>query len=210
MPQHPASPLVLNSRTDHLKNSSLRKNKSETSMKNRRINRWVSMVLIMCSACGATTKTESGSPNRQQEMMTTPARGTATIDELAQTLFGAIQAADISAMDPYFLTETEISALKKKGSRDLEAMLSALSPEQIREQFKSDYAQLIEQSVTRNINWAEVILAESIPQKQTGQDQTLLPVEMVLTDRANKQFQIVFEAVELDGRYFLFRRLAYA
>ena len=179
-------------------------------MRKHSIAKLLSFLLLLSSACGATNQTEAGYPARQQESMALPTRGTATVDELAQAVYGAIQAANIGAMDPYFLTEAELAALKERGTPALEAVLQNLDPEQIMAQFKEDYQRLVDASMTRRINWAETSLTDFTSQPPADEERRVFPVELVLSDRTNQQFKVVFEAVELDGRYFLFRRIGFA
>lgn len=169
------------------------------------------MLLIICSAWGVRAQTQTPKTAEKQKSETALVRGTATIDELSQALYAAIQAGSIGSVDSYFPTEQELAALKEKGSPDMAALLENLNPEQVMTQFKEDYTQMIEESMNRKINWSEAMLSDTKPRRQTNQeDQNLFPVEMVLTNKANQQFNIVFEAVKLNDRYFLFRRLTFA
>jgi hypothetical protein len=147
---------------------------------------------------------------QQQETVATAPRGAATVDELAEKLFVSIQAGNIGLMDQYFLSESEISTFQEKGSSEMRAVFRNLKADQISERFRQDYNRLIEQSVPRSINWSNVSLTETIARKETNKGQPLFPVEMDLRDRANQQFKVVFETVELNGRYFLFRQIAFS
>ena len=179
-------------------------------MKKIELTNWIMLLLVFCSACKATAQSETSTVIQEQETSASAPRGAASADELAEKLFVSIQAANVGAMDQYFLSEGEISTFKEKGTPEMRAVFRDLSAEQISGRFKEDYKQLIEQSISRRINWAETKLAETIPRKETNQGQPLFPVEMVLRDRANQEIKLVFEAINLNGRYFLFRRIAFA
>lgn len=181
-------------------------------MKKTEIINWIMLLLVFCSACKATAQSETSTMTEIQEQGTSASapRGAASADELAEKLFVSIQAANVGAMDQYFLSEGEISTIQEKGSPEMRAVFRNLTAEQISGRFKEDYNQMIARSVSRNINWAEVNLAEAIPRKETNKGQPLFPVEMVLRDRANQEIKVVFEAIYLNGRYFLFRQIAFA
>lgn len=179
-------------------------------MKKTEINKLVFLLLVFCSACGATAQSETSSVRQQPETTATAPRGAASVDELAEKLFVSIQGANIDMMEQYFLSEEEIATLKEKSTPQMKAVLENLSADQISGRFREDYNQLIEQSIPRRINWAEVNLTETIARKETNKGQALFPVELDLRDRANQQFKVIFEAIQLDGRYFLFRQIAFA
>jgi hypothetical protein len=176
--------------------------------KNTIIKNSLCLLLLLNVSWEAVANTSPCQTANRNHFAVSAALGTTTIEELSMALFSAIRAADIDAVDRYLLSENELATLKERSSPELKALLMDLEAGQIRGQFKQEYAQMISKSVNRRINWAEMTLTETMARKETNQDQTLFPVEMKLRNRANEQFKVIFDAVKLDGRYFLFRRLA--
>jgi hypothetical protein len=134
-------------------------------------------------------------------------KGAANLTELGNALFQALQANDFELLTGYLPAEAELALLKKKGSADLRALLEANSAAEMEDRFKTDFQTLVQQAVSRSLNWSDLSLAEARAGSPDPKNPMLLPVELRLQSRQNQLLTIRFEAVRLQNRYFLFRRV---
>lgn len=137
------------------------------------------------------------------------APGAASLSELANALLQALQANSAEQLTIYLPTDAEIAVLKKQGSEDMKAVLEEQSVADLRNGFETDFSALMQHGVDKTLNWSEMQVAETMAGKPTPKNRMLYPVEMILQTKQHRLVLIVFEAVKINNRYFLFRGIQF-
>ncbi|RDC64063.1 hypothetical protein [Adhaeribacter pallidiroseus] len=135
------------------------------------------------------------------------ARGTATVAELANVVFTAVQSNDFEQLPLYVPTDTELSNLKKKSSEDLQAVLQDLTAEEVTATLREAFNTVIQEGIDKTLNLTELTLGDVREGKASPKNKVLIPVTAILTTRADQVLPLQFEALKINGRYFLFQRL---
>lgn len=134
-------------------------------------------------------------------------RGAATVTELANVVFTAIQSNDFEQLPLYVPTDAELKTLKNKSSEDMQALLENLTTARLTAQLKESFNTVIQEGVAKTLNLSELTLADARAGQPDAKNKMLLPVTATLTTRANQAVPLRFEALQINGRYFLFQRL---
>ena len=134
-------------------------------------------------------------------------RGTATVAELANVVFTAIQTNDFEQLPLYVPTDTELSNLKKKSSEDLQAVLQEVTAEEVTTILREAFNTVIQEGVDKTLNLTELTLGDVREGKSSAKNKVLIPVTATLTTKANQALPLQFEALKINGRYFLFQRM---
>ena len=135
------------------------------------------------------------------------ARGTATVAELANVVFTALQNNDFEQLPLYVPTDTELNSLQKKSSEDVQAVLQDLTAEEVNTTLREAFNTVIQEGVDKTLNFAELTLGDVREGKSSVKNKVLIPVTATLTTRANQALPLRFEALKINGRYFLFQRM---
>jgi hypothetical protein len=118
-----------------------------------------------------------------------------------------LQANDFGLLTGYLPADTDLAPLKQKGSEDLRAVLETNNAAAMQNRFKTDFQTLIQQGISRALNWSDLSLAEARAGKPDPKNPMLLPVALRLQNKQNQFLTIRFEAIRLHDRYYLFRRV---
>ncbi len=137
----------------------------------------------------------------------TAPRGAATINELANVVFAAVQSNSFDQLPLYVPTDADLSNLKKRSSEDLQVMLEELTATAITASLKESFETIIREGVEKTLNLSELTLADVRTGKPDAKNKMLLPVTATLNTRANQPLPLRFEALKINGRYFLFQRM---
>ena len=156
-------------------------------------------LLVASPACSGPVRTPSTA--------TTAGRGAATVTELANVVFAAIQSNDFEQLPLYLPTDAELSTLKKKSSEDLRALLDELTTARLTSRLKESFNTVIQEGIAKTLNISELTLADARAGQPDAKNKMLLPVTATLTTRANQALPLRFEALQINGRYFLFQRI---
>ncbi|PSR52120.1 hypothetical protein AHMF7605_00575 [Adhaeribacter arboris] len=136
-------------------------------------------------------------------------RGTATVNELANVVFTAVQANDFEQLPLYVPTDTELATLKKQASEDMLAVLEGLTSEAITSSLKESFETVIREGISKTLNLTELTLADVRTGTNSAKNKAMIPVTATLSTRTNQSFPLRFEALKINGRYFLFQRMAW-
>ena len=135
------------------------------------------------------------------------AKGAANPNELAHMLLQSIQTNKFENLNALLLDDAALTTLKKKGSEDIKALLENSSAEEIKSNLRTHYQEIIQQGISRTINWSEVEVSEARLGKGTAKNPMVQPVTIMLTDKENHPVQLLLETAKLNNRYFLFQRM---
>lgn len=135
------------------------------------------------------------------------ARGTATIAELGNIVFTAIQNNDFEQLPLYVPTDTELSTLMKKSSEDVQAVLQDLTAEEVTSALRESFNAVIQQGIDKTLNLTELTLGDVRAGSPNSKNKVLIPVTATLNTRDNQPLPLRFEALKINGRYFLFQRM---
>ncbi len=100
-----------------------------------------------------------------------------------------------------------VGILKKRSSEDLQVMLEELTATAITASLKESFETIIREGVEKTLNLSELTLADVRTGKPDAKNKMLLPVTATLNTRANQPLPLRFEALKINGRYFLFQRM---
>lgn len=134
-------------------------------------------------------------------------RGAASVDELANVVFTAIQNSDFEQLPLYVPTDTELASLKKRSSEDLLAVLEDLTADDVTTSLRTAFENIIRQGIDKTLNLKELTLGDVRASNPSPKNKALIPVTATLTTQANQSLLLRFEALKIDGRYFLFQRM---
>ncbi|QMU27615.1 hypothetical protein [Adhaeribacter radiodurans] len=134
-------------------------------------------------------------------------RGAATASELANVVFTAVQANDFEQLPLYVPTDTELAAVKKTASEDMQAVLEGLTSESITASLKESFETVIREGISKTLNLTELTLADVREGTSSAKNKALIPVTATLTTRTNQSLPLRFEVLKINGRYFLFQRM---
>jgi len=135
------------------------------------------------------------------------AKGAATPTELAQMVLQALQNNNFENLNGILLDDEALGSLKNKGTEDMKALLENKSADEIKNNLKIEYEQIVQKGISQTINWSEVILAEAKAGKGSPKNPMVQPITLTLTNKAKQPVQIVLETAKLNNRYFLFQRM---
>ncbi|MDQ3289853.1 MAG: hypothetical protein M3Q05_01040 [Bacteroidota bacterium] len=142
--------------------------------------------------------------------LTIPAeRGAATVNELANVVFTAVQANDFDQLPLYVPTDTELATLKKQSSEDMQAVLEGLTSEVITSSLKESFENVIREGISKTLNLTELTLSDVRAGTPNSKNKALIPVTAVLATRTDQSLPLRFEALQINGRYFLFQRMVW-
>jgi hypothetical protein len=165
------------------------------------MKKFVFVIALLINILPATSKAVSLTVNQPA------ARGTATVAELANVVFTAIQSNDFEQLPLYVPTDTELSSLQKKSSEDLQAVLQDLTAEEVTTTLREAFNTVIQEGIDKTLNLTELTLGDVRTGKPDSKNKILIPVTAILTTKANQALPLRFEALNINGRYFLFQRM---
>jgi hypothetical protein len=140
---------------------------------------------------------------------TAPKAGAASISELSNAILLALQTNNTEQLNGYLLTDAELKILKKQGSEDMTAILENQTGTDLKNTFQTDLKTLIQDGVAKTLNWTDMHLAETKMGQSTAKNRMLRPVELVLQAKNNQMVNLVFETIQLNNRYYLFRGIRF-
>jgi hypothetical protein len=134
-------------------------------------------------------------------------RGAASLNELANTVLQAIQTNNFNALNAFLLGEEELVILKKRGSEDMKALLETQKAENLRRNLQTGYEAIIQQGISKTINWSDISVTEVRTGKGSAKNQELRPATILLMDKQNQPLQLQVGIVKLRNRFYLFRQM---
>jgi len=129
--------------------------------------------------------------------------------ELAQAVFSAFQQNRFENMQQYLPDEVELRILKRRSSEDMRALLQVLTPDSIKQNLQREFNNISEQSTASAFNWQDWQLADTKLSQRDTKNRMLYSVEVAIADAAGNTKYVVFEAIKIKTRYFLFRQIAF-
>lgn len=163
------------------------------------------ILLGLCFALATAVPASAGKVNIPLPIKA--ARGAATVTELANVVFAAVQGNNFEQLPLYVPTDADLSSLKKQGSEDLQAVLEEVTAATITARLQESFGTVVQEGIDKTLNLSELTLADVRTGKPSPKNKMLLPVTATLTTRANQSLRLRFEALKINGRYFLFQRL---
>ena len=137
----------------------------------------------------------------------TPQKGAPKVQELSQAIYNAIRQNQFDNINPYIPGDTELKILKRRSSEDMRLILERTTPDSLRNNLQRDLSTIIEQSTSRMLNWTEWQLADTRLSRRDKKNPLLYRAEMHLTNAAGAESIILFEAVRIRGRFYLFKQM---
>lgn len=134
-------------------------------------------------------------------------KGAANASELARMVLQAIQNNNFEDLNAFLPDDAAINLLKKKGSEDLKALLENTSADDLKNNIKIKFDDLVQQGVSRTINWSEMALAETKVGKGSAKNPMVQPVILTFTNKAKQPVQLTLETARLNNRFYLFQRM---
>jgi hypothetical protein len=135
--------------------------------------------------------------------------GAAKPQELAQAVYGAFQQNRFENVQQYLPDEVELRILKRRSSEDMRALLQVLTPDSIKQSLQREFNHISEQSTANAFNWQDWQLADTRLSQRDAKNRMLYSVEISIADAAGNTKYLVFEAIKIKTRYFLFRQIAF-
>ena len=135
------------------------------------------------------------------------AKGAANPTELARLVVQAIQKNQFEDLHAFLPDDEALTLLKNKGSEDLKALLQNSTAIDVKNRFKSQYEEVIQQGISRTINWSELELAETKVGKGSVKNPMVQPLTLTLAHQAKAPVQLMLETAKVNNRYYLFQRI---
>jgi len=134
-----------------------------------------------------------------------PPTGATSLTEISNAILLSLQTNNVGQLSSYFPTDQEITVLRQQGSEDMKAVLENLAATDLKNSFETDLQNVIQEGVSKTLNWTDLTVADTKTGKGTRKNRLLLPVETVLQTKQNQPISLVYEVIKLKNRYYLFR-----
>ena len=135
--------------------------------------------------------------------------GAASIQELGQSVFNAFKDNQFSSLQNYLPDEVELRVLRRRSSVDMRALLDQTTPDSIKQSLQANFNNIIAQTTANTFNWHNWQLADIKATQADKKNRALYRVQVNLADMAGNQQQILFEAIQIRKRYFLFKQIVF-
>ncbi|MBK0404054.1 hypothetical protein I5M27_13750 [Adhaeribacter sp. BT258] len=136
-------------------------------------------------------------------------RGAATIQELGQAVFNALQHNQFQELQNYLPGDTELKVLKRRSSEDMRLLLERTTPDSIRQNMQRDFNSISEQAIQNTINWSEWQPTNAKTTRRDRKNPLLYRAEITLANPAGGQRTLLFEVIRIRGNYFLFKQMVF-
>lgn len=138
------------------------------------------------------------------------AQGAKDLEELGGHLHNALQTGSLDGLQPFLLNQQSYDKLLKQSPPQLRATLDLVTAEDISKDFQNEFATVVQDGVTAEINWAQTRRGgTSQNQGQTKSSHGIIPVALQLSDQNNRQHVVTFEAVKVGNRYFFYQQVRF-
>jgi hypothetical protein len=134
-------------------------------------------------------------------------RGAAKVQELGQAVFSALQQNQFNNLHNYLPEENELKILKRRSSEDMRLVLEKTTRDSIRENLQRDFTVINEKATENTINWSEWQPTDTKATRRDRKNPLLFRTEMTLTHASGAESSVLFEAVRIRNRYFLFKQM---
>ncbi len=169
------------------------------------------ILLLILASITAEAQTGKKKPNKNATKATTittkSVRGAASPDELGKYVFEALQNNRFESIEHFFPSEADLNSTEKRTpDEDLQVVLEDHSIDDLKSSFRADFEALQNKSLEQKVSFQEINLMEveaGAPRKANR----VIPVNLLLSDRSNQTMALVFEALKINGRYFLFQHI---
>jgi hypothetical protein len=88
-------------------------------------------------------------------------------------------------------------------------VLEGLTSETITTSLKGSFETVIREGIAKTLNLSELTLADVREGTSSAKNKALIPVTATLATRTNQSIPLRFEALKINGRYFLFQRMVW-
>jgi len=133
------------------------------------------------------------------------ATGATSLAEISKAILLALQTNNAGQLTSYYPSDQEITTLRQLGSEDMKAVLENQSATDLQNSFDTDLQKIVQEGVSKTLNWSELEVADTKTGKGTSKNSVLFPVETVLQTKQNQPVSLVYEVIKLKNRYYLFR-----
>ncbi len=135
--------------------------------------------------------------------------GATSTEEIGQAVFTALQQNRFDNLQNYLPDDAELRQLKHQSSKDMRAMLQTLSPDSIKLNLQTQFARLSKESTENAFSWQEWALADTKSTQRDARNPGLHSVKIQIADATGNTNAIMFEAIKVRNRFFLFRQMVF-
>jgi hypothetical protein len=133
--------------------------------------------------------------------------GATKIQELGQALFNAVKQNQFKDLEQYMPTDAELKILKRRSSEDMRLVLEQTSKDSIRRNLQSDFNTIIQQGTTNVFNWNDWQVTDTKLSRRDRKNPLLFRAELKLANASGSENALLFEAVRIKGRFYLFKQM---
>lgn len=135
--------------------------------------------------------------------------GAASVQELSQSVFNALKENQFGNLQNYLPDEVELRVLRRRSSVDMRALLDQTSPDSLKQSLQSNFNAIIAQTTANTFNWHNWQPADIKATQADKKNRALYRVQVNLADLAGNQSVLLFEAIQIRNRYFLFKQMVF-
>ena len=135
--------------------------------------------------------------------------GAATVQELGQAVFSALQQNQFNSLDNFLPDEVELRVLKKRSSEDMRLVLEKTTPDSIKQNLQREFNYIIDQTTANMLNWTDWQLADTKATRRDKKNPLFYRIQVQFADQQGTERNLFFEALHIRGRYFLFKQLVF-
>lgn len=135
--------------------------------------------------------------------------GASTDQEIGQAVFNALQQNQFSTLDNYLPDEAELRTLKRKSSEDMRQLMLHTTPDSIRYNLQRQFSIMMDQASEAMLNWNGVNVSGIKATRRDTKNPFLYQVQLTIANPAGSEKQILFEAIRIRSRYFLFKQMGF-
>jgi hypothetical protein len=144
---------------------------------------------------------------RAQSASPRKGHGAATVQELGQAVFNALQQNQFSSLENFLPDDTDLKALRRKSSEDMRLVLERTTPDTVRQNLQKQFSFMMDRASAGMFNWSAWTLAATKATRQDPKNPFLYKVRVAIADAAANEKYVLFEAFQIRNRYFLFKQL---
>jgi hypothetical protein len=133
--------------------------------------------------------------------------GATNPQEIGQAVFSALQQNQFGNVQQYLPDEIELRILTRRSSEDMRALLQILTPDSIKRNLQKEFNQISEESTANAFNWQDWQPADTKLQQRDPKNRLLYRAQVTLANVAGAEKYLLFEAIKIRNRYFLFRQI---
>jgi hypothetical protein len=135
--------------------------------------------------------------------------GAATVQELGQAVFSAMQQNQFNSLDNFMPDEVELRVIKRKSSEDMKLVLEKTTADTIKQSLQREFNYITDQTTANMLNWTDWHLADTKATKHDPKNPLLYRIQVKFADQLGVERNLFFEALHIRGRFFLFKQLVF-